>query len=696
MPIHTRLATALGLALSLGMPAVSIAAAVEDEAVADASNARPLSRVEVREQAPVALAPLAPEAARERLAERPGGTAVLDAEVYRQGRVAHLADSLRLAPGVLAQPRFGSDEARVAIRGSGLQRTFHGRGLVLLQDGAPINLADGSFDMQTVEPLMARYVEIWRGASALEYGAATLGGAINFVSLTGHDLDGPVLRMEAGEHAYARGQVLLGGAGEAFDGVLGITGMAQDGYRRNARQESYRALGNLGWRLGEAAEARLYLARAESRSALPGALTRAQFEADPRQASAGSVALDQRRDLVLDRVGLRVGWLDGGGGEWIASAFVSDKALDHPIFQWLLIDSRDLGADLRNRRSFDVANGQAVLSWGLSWSRGVSEDERFVNRGNRHPDGRAGARTGRSDQIARNQSAFIEAQWPASERLVLIGGAHGVRAERESRDLFRAGGIDRSFERRYQRASPRLGARYTVSEAVTLFGNLSDSFEPPSFGELAGGPGITQVDAQRGRTGEIGLRMRRGGLDMDVAAYRAHLRDELLALTDGAGNPLGTVNAARTLHQGLELAGRWQAADSVSLAVSALLNDFRFDGDPVYGNNRLAGVPRTVLRGELGWQPVSWLSITPTLDWAPGRSAVDHANTYHAPGYAVWGLRLGGPAGGSLRWFLDLRNLTDRAWVSSYSVVADARGLDGAYFLPGDGRSAYVGLEWRR
>ncbi len=117
---------------------------------------------------------------------QPGGVAIVDAEDYKRGRATNLKDALDYAPGVFVQPRFGSEESRLSIRGSGIQRTFHGRGLKLMQDGVPLNLADGGFDFQAIEPLAAQYIEVYRGANALEYGSTTLGGAINFVSHTGH------------------------------------------------------------------------------------------------------------------------------------------------------------------------------------------------------------------------------------------------------------------------------------------------------------------------------------------------------------------------------------------------------------------------------------------------------------------------------------------------------------------------------
>ncbi|WP_408631174.1 TonB-dependent receptor plug domain-containing protein [Methylocaldum marinum] len=61
--------------------------------------------------------------------------------------------------------RFGAKESLISIRGSGILRTFHPRGIKLLQDGVPLNFAHRGFDRQAVEPLSAEFVEIYRGAT---------------------------------------------------------------------------------------------------------------------------------------------------------------------------------------------------------------------------------------------------------------------------------------------------------------------------------------------------------------------------------------------------------------------------------------------------------------------------------------------------------------------------------------------------
>jgi len=678
-PRASRLAVAVCAALIPVLPAFA------DPSVPSTT----LEAVEVRGSRPeLASAPSLQEA-RQHLDQRAGGTALVDADAYRDGRVSTLTDALGYAPGVFVQSRFGAEEARLSIRGSGVQRTFHGRGIETLQDGVPLNLADGAFDMQAIEPLAARYVEVYRGANALEYGAATLGGAINFVSPTGFDAPLFDARVEAGSVGYRREQVAVAANNGRADGYASLTGLQQDGYRAHSQQENYRLFGNAGYRFSDTLDGRVYLTHVDTRSELPGNLTLAQSKADPRAANAGNVALDQRRDFTLDRIAGRLGWAPSEGRTLVVSTWLSDKSLHHPIYQVLDQDSRDAGLDARWRDESELAGHRNVLIAGVTYTRGDIDDDRFVNVA-----GRAGDRTNRFDQRATNAKAYVENQTWLDARWVLALGAQGLHSTRRSRDGNITGGRDESFDVAYSGVSPKLGMRYLIDDSAQLFANISRSLEPPSFGELTGGPGVTQVDEQKATTAEMGVRVQRETLSLDAALYRARVEGELLALTDGNGNPLGTVNADRTIHQGLELGLGWTLAPQWLLSVNYLWNDFRFDHDAVHGDNELAGIPPQQLRATLRWSPSDALYIAPNLEWVPQDYYVDHANTFRAPGYTLVGLRMGGRMASRWSWFVDARNLADRRWIASTNVVADVRGQDQANFMPGDGRSVYVGLEW--
>ena len=62
-----------------------------------------------------------------------------------------LRDLLKDVPGVYADSRYG-DELRLSVRGSGLGRPYHLRGLELQQDGTPMNNFDGAGDFYQVDP----------------------------------------------------------------------------------------------------------------------------------------------------------------------------------------------------------------------------------------------------------------------------------------------------------------------------------------------------------------------------------------------------------------------------------------------------------------------------------------------------------------------------------------------------------------
>ncbi|MBQ0743483.1 MAG: TonB-dependent receptor, partial [Pseudomonas sp.] len=520
----------------------------------------------------------------------PGGASIVDAETYKSGRSSTLQDALGLTAGVFVQPRFGAEEARLSIRGSGLQRTFHGRGLLLMQDGVPVNLADGSFDFQSIEPLASDHIEVMRGANAWRYGATNLGGAINFVSPTGKTAAPVDLRYEGGSFGYHR---LYGAFAEDFgngDGFVSLSHSEQDGYREHAQQENQRLFANLGGRINQRISTRFYLTHVDTDSALPGSLTQAQLRDDPLQANPGSVAGDNRRDFILNRLGnMTVLALDGGHSLELSS-FYSEKSLFHPIFQVLDVDTEDMGVRLTHRWANDA---------GWRWSMGAevvegrNTDQRYINLG-----GQKGPRVNALRQTASNLNAFAELEVPVAERWAVIGGLAWMRQERDVDDRLQCNAFvtavcvpqDESFNNTYRGELGRLGVRHDLAEGVQLFANISQSVEPPTFSELTGGQLISANDEQRANTLEVGLRWSRANLELDLAAYRSEIRDELLALNDAAGDPEGTVNAGRTLHQGIELGGALTLGQVV-VRGQYLLNEFRFDDDPVYGSNRLAGVP---------------------------------------------------------------------------------------------------------
>jgi len=673
------------------------------------------------------------EILRREIERTPGGVSVVDAESYKRGRSNNLKDALDYAPGVFVQPRFGAEEARISIRGSGIQRTFHGRGLKLLQDGVPLNLADGGFDFQAVEPLAAKAVEVYRGANALEFGATTLGGAVNFVSLTGYDAPALTARFEIGSFDSYRAQLASGAVVGPLDYYVSLSHSSTDGFREHSQQNNQRLFANVGYKLSPQLETRFYLTYAQTDSELPGNLTKLQLEADPEQAQRvpeflrtfqpvarfDVVTSNWKRDFELFRVANRTTWEDGDHRVTF-SGFWAHKDLDHPIL--FVIDqlSNDFGLGLRYDYSGDLAGHKNRFTIGLAPTWGVVQDERFANVfGNR------GAKFADNQQSSLNFDLFALEQFWMTPHWALSVGTQVTYAGRRNRDDFPTG-PDNGDQQDWWGVSPKVGVLYQPREDVQFYANVSRSFEPPSFGELTNaanaGRGLVQLDAQTGTTAEIGTRGRVARFAWDLTYYYSWIEDELLEFQIVPGLSQ-TVNAGKTTHQGIELGFAWDAvrgifaratgaapvgegkkavvapadveADRLVLRTSYLWNDFRFDGDPTFGDGLLPGLPEHYLRAELMYEHPCGFHVGPNLEYVPKAYRVDSRGTLFADGYTLLGARIGWRAARGFSAYLEARNLTDETYVATTGVIANAGGADAAVFLPGDGRSFFVGVEYR-
>lgn len=176
--------------------------------------------------------------ARQRLAETPGAVSIISKESYERRFAVALDDVLRDAPGVFAQKKWGGD-TRISIRGSGIGNANHNRGLLIAQDGVPLNEADGYGDTQIADPLNTRYAEVYRGGNALRFGGALLGGAINMVTPDGRTAGADnLVRIDGGSFGMIREHVAIARQTGEWDLYLSGTNQTGQGWRPKASRTS--------------------------------------------------------------------------------------------------------------------------------------------------------------------------------------------------------------------------------------------------------------------------------------------------------------------------------------------------------------------------------------------------------------------------------------------------------------------------
>jgi iron complex outermembrane receptor protein len=605
-----------------------------------------------------------------------GGTDIVRHQDYADKTIVSLRDTLAFSPGVYTQPRFGQ-EIRISIRGSGLSRGFHMRGLTLLQDGIPINLADDNGDFQELEPIFFDHLEVYRGANALRFGSGTLGGAVNGVTPTGDNAAGLYLRGDVGSFDFYRGLASFGLGDEDANAWAAISADSHKGDRQHARRDSIRFHGNVGLQISDIISTRFYGSITTLDQELPGAMTRATALTAPR---SGNFIGDQARDIDSIRIQNRTRF-NWGNSHLDVGAFLNSKELYHPIFQVVDQVSTDRGVYARYERSGDVWS--MTLGGESRW--GSIDAKRFVNL-----SGKRGALTFDADQTARTTNIYGEIRVSPIENLTVIaGGIYADGFRKQSQIVPAAVKAQASFDA----VSPKMGVLWEPDAEIQFFANYSKSAEFPTFVELAQIAAFVPVREQTAWTTELGTRGTLGWVSWDVAVYRGNIKREMLQFTVGPDIPAATFNADKTRHQGVEAAFSATPTNWLRFRQIWQYSDFRFVGDAQYGDNRLPVVPKHVLRSELRLGGDK-LHISPNVEWVPQGAWADYRNTTRNAGYTLLGVSAGARIKNGVDIFVDARNLAGVKAIGDVSAAVVATPASAIYY-PVERRAIYGGVRAR-
>ena len=638
------------------------------------------------------------EAARIRLRSSPGANTVVEARDFQERAGAtSVRDMLEFTPGVFAAPKWGED-ARLSIRGSGLARNFHLRGIQVLQDGIPLNQADGSGDLQEIDPLAYQRVEVLRGGNAFSLGAATLGGAINFVTNSGRSAPGGTVRLEGGSDGFLRGQAAYGITSGPYEGYFSNTWKQQNGYRHNSAGQANRLNANAAYRWNDQVETRVIVSANNIWQQIPGAVTRVSALNSPRSPASANETNSYQRNINTVRLGTITAIQASPELRFEIGGSYVDRRLYRPIFQLVRNQSGDFNAFARGIYDGHVFGLRNRAQFGFNFAEGATDNLRFINR-----RGIQGERTFQSEDRARTTSLYAENALYVLPQVALVAGIQGGWAYRSSRNLLNPA---LSGSGSWSWVNPRIGVLYEVTPTVQAFANVSWSTEPPTLTDLVALVplgGFSRLNAQRAYTAEIGTRGRHGRVEWEVAAYRSWLRDEIqLLLGPTPGSSFAQNVRGRTIHQGVEVALNYTLAqdlltggDRLSTRAAWTFSDFRFSDDAIYRRNQLPGAPRHVLRQEIRYRTASGAWIAPNIEVVPQGFFADNANTTRTNPYTLFGIRGGaGLVPGRVTAFFDARNLGNTRYISSTSVTTRA-AANSALFEPGFGRSVFAGLQVR-
>lgn len=677
-----------------------------------------------------------------------GGTsiAIMKPEVQR---LETLKDALKYEPGVVIQELFGAnDQPRLSIRGSGIQSNPQRRGVYLLQDGIPVNFADGSFIIGVMDPATAESIEVFKGSNALRYGAATLGGAVNFNSRTGRHHAGVLGKIEGGSYGYMQGNVFLGDYWNELDAFVSVSGSRQDGFRQHNSNQKMQLAANVGYRFSEKIDNRTFFNFSHIQFDIPGPLSLSMLQQNPAQINAGidlpyymgpNIKRDlPGRDADVYRIANRTAFRLLPQTDLTVSLYYQ-YINDRFAFPIVLSTNRSFGNDYGLSLQAVHRMKSAQLTVGFLESHGNID-----RRGHINVNGLDSYLFSKDKLNAVNLTFFAEYHHRLSERLHVIGNIQAVNNERNSQDVFANPELrpwyshtshkyryfysyNTSLDQPFRALNPRLGGIFNAGKEkdIQFFANISGSYEPPTFDELVGTK-VTEnintspkelfavkLDKQSAYTVEAGTRHEGSNYSWNISAYRSWIKNEILEVKDFVLGQKNTTNYPKSIHQGIEFAGMVapfkglldpKGNDRVSLRAMYTYSDFYFSSGDYQWHN-LAGVPPHYLTASLEYNYPSKFFLSLNVESQPQRSPIDHSNTSFQPAFTIFGFRAGVENWKNFSLYIEGKNMLDKYYASSY-VISDQIMLPAvpfpsfgvnnlAFYMPGSTRAFYLGLSYK-
>lgn len=660
----------------------------------------------------------------------------IDDRAFRNTPATTIADIVRLSPGVAVIQGNGPRDVGVSIRGSNARNSFGARNIQVFEDDFPVTQPDGLARFDLTDPHAYGAVDIVRGPSSARYGNYAIGGAVNFRTRRGRDIDGAEFGLDGGGDGYANLHGTIGHAGRDYEYALFGSFVRADGATGHSRYETGTINALATYALSDRDRVTAKILYNESELQLSTRLSFNQYLANPYQqgcaaaataapgcgtiavlvngangariaqtATEGDLARNDRRTIV----GARYEHDFGADTTWRTQATFDSRVVNQPTsanpFKGTL-DSYNITSDVTNHgRLFGM---EATGFVGIFYNYLDNQSYTF----NKTPAGRNGF--GALSQTVfgdvRNMGVRVREELKLTPDLQLIAGIGGERSILDVRQTGYGYPVGASpvltlipALRRFWNVAPEAALFWRATDALRLHARLGTGYGIPQAGNLFvtpdGVPGNNiRLKTQKNIGVDLGAEVAiTATLRAELTGYYEWFRNEQVSQSAGVNLLAYTTNAPRSIHRGVELGVGWKPLPALlpgtHLDASYSYNDQRysrfverltsgaasaaFDRD----GNRIPGVIPTFVNGRVGYdQPAGALAGLGGFVELTYRSnyAIDNANVLKVPGYTLVNLNLhyDPPRGegwlSRLSFFASVQNLFDKTYIGSASIIPDS------------------------
>jgi len=532
----------------------------------------------------------------------------LDAKFFKETPLFSVRDILQYSPGLSFKQGNGPRDIVVSIRGSSARNGFGVRNIVLLEDGFPVTQPDGLSRTDLTDPHAYAGVDVYRGPSSALFGNFANGGAINFRTRSGVDIDGVETGHEFGSFGLLNNYTVMGKKIGDFDIAVFASDVRTDGFTQHSHSDTQTVNLTASWQATPDDKLVFKGIHNELYGDLSSRLSLQQYYLNPYQrgcqvvptpavplirALCGQSAVptngisggttqtsadmagfhrNDRRDIF----GLRWEHDFDKDTKWRTQVLYDDKNINQPTGgSAALQDEPAVAASTDVTRHTTLAGHDLTQFAGLFFNR-----TRYVSyTGNTLPigNGAYGATIGKSNALMQGLGARFREELALSQDVTGVLGlaleTTRISALNESfayaaNGLLAANGYAPVVvNHNYLNIAPEASVTWRVTPEWTTHFRASSGYGTPNPGQLFVGanglPGDNSlVKTQRNTGFDLGADWTpnatfRGG----VTLFHEWYQNEQIAQAPGSGLQSFTFNAPGSVHRGVEVFGDWRPFD---------------------------------------------------------------------------------------------------------------------------------------
>ncbi len=642
------------------------------------------------------------------------------------------SDLLKDSPGISMKQGNGPRDLGISIRGSNARSPFAIRNIQVFEDGFPVTQPDGLSRTDLTDPHAYSGIDVYRGPSSALFGNYATGGAINFRTRPGREINGGSYGVEAGSHGYLNNYLIAGGKSGAFEASVFASDVRGDGFLGYSAFNTQTINALISAQVTPDDKITVKVIDNQLYTQLPVRLSLNQYKINPYQtgcewaataaAGCGTVKLfvngysapsvpqtaaeaglhrDDRRTIFGAR------WEHGFGANtvWRTQFTFDDRNIHQPTSATGGIGdypSYNASSDLVNRGNlfgFNATHLAGVFYNTLTWS-----GDSF----NLRPGGDGALGRLRSNVSGTVSNAGVRAReeielnryWTAAAGIDLestnlngVSSAYSYSPDGSMATVTKIG-ADRDFLNSAKEAS----VTYHPAEAWQVRARVATAYGTPQLGNLfvtqAGVEGNnTQLKPQTNTGYDLGADWRpTKATKLSVTGFYEFFKDELVSQSPGASLKSFTFNAPASEHRGIEVAAEISLTPEWRLTAAYSLND-QYYTDYVErlsagsqssafdrAGNKIPGVSPNELTAQVRYDRADgpWEGFGGFLEYQwKDAFYMDNANLLKAPGYSLFNFNLHyntkirGKVVTNLGVFFEVRNIFDETYIASANNITN-------------------------